>query len=331
METMLKRISSLLFSYVLMLFCACTDLSGVENDLKDLTNRVNSLEDVITLLKKAYDEGKKINTVVPTVENDGWVITFSENMSITVMNTNNSETLIKSIEEDGNNGVITLELRDGSKFKFNLDLSYPAGISVLIKNIRLTTQGSAKFEVNINPSNAASYDESSFLLNLVNKTRASYVTTPSNYKIELIEPIKNEDGEIQKGKYYVIIVDLGVDKNYLEYLTVVLSSKNGKGDNIYVSSDMFAVEWYNGDDFYDFMIGDVKGVFGDDNSIIVRLPKGTDVSSIKPIFKSNGTVSVAGKTQVSGVSSQNFTSSKEYIVTDANGKVKKYKVSVLLI
>lgn len=332
MDKIKTFLMTLFLVFVSCFLHSCTDLSGIESDVENLTNRVSSLENALALLKKAQEESKMIRSVESNSDGTGWVITFSDNQILTLLNGEYNGKLIKNIDEDKKNGVISLKLIDGSEFLFNLDVSYPTGISALTKNILVSSKGTAVMDVIVNPSNAYIDIESlqsSFSLNLANKTRASYLTTPSNYAIKQVEKVKGEDESGEDGKYRVTLEDLGKKKNYLEDITLVLSTKDGKGSDILISSDLVNIKWYNGDDFHDFMIGGVSGIWGD-NSITINLPKGTDVSQLCPTFCTNGTVYVGGKVQVSGVSKQNFTTAKEYVVYDAVWKERKYKVSVSL-
>lgn len=329
MKILLKKVGAILiFSF--FSFCACTDLSPIESDIENLNNRVTSLESALSQLKKAHAENKIISTITSTSSNNGWVITFTDQQSITVVNGANESSIIKSIVEDKEHGIITLTMQDGSVFIFNQYTTIPTSVSLLSRKVYLTKKGTCTFDFVVNPSNAVvnsdvNSDNSSIVLNIVGKSRGSYIETPTNFKIKSISADSEKDG--QKGLYHVVLEDLGNNNNYVESITLVIRAKNGKGEDIEISSDVITVEWRNGDDFYDFKIGECVGMF-DGNNVTVELPVGTVVTGLTPTFKTNGKVYVGGKLQISGVSVQNFSSPKEYSVTAANGSSTNYIVSV---
>ncbi len=71
---------------VTMESCKETDLSGIEADIKDLQGRVDALEAAVEALRAAYDDGKIISAVAPHPTKDGWLVTFSDNSTISLVN-----------------------------------------------------------------------------------------------------------------------------------------------------------------------------------------------------------------------------------------------------
>jgi len=64
-------------------------------------------------------------------------------------------------------------------------------------------------------------------------------------------------------------------------------------------------------------------------SITVTLTNGTDVTALTPNFVTTGKlVDVSGTFQTSGITSNNFTSSKTYVVTAEDWTTKSYTVTV---
>lgn len=320
-----KKLLCLVLSCI---FYSCTDISGLESDINNINDRVSSLENALAILNKAYSDNKLISTVVPTKSGDGWVITFNDNQSLTVVNGANNPTLIKSIVQNKEAGTVTITMQDGSVFCFGLSMTTPTSISVLAKKVYLNKSGECSFPIVINPSNARiNSDENNndvpLLLNLVNKTRATYISSPTNYKIKKIKGVDSE------GVYEVTIADLAKCANYVEDVTLVVRVDNNMEEEVLISSNILTIEWRNGEDFYDFKIGDRVGMF-DGTNIIVELPSGTKVTSLSPTFKTNGNVTVAGIPQISGLSTLDFSKSQEYSVTAADGTVTKYKVSIVL-
>lgn len=324
------RTGTFIICLFLVAFVSCTDLSGVENDLKDLTNRVNSLEDAVTLLKRAYNDGKIISSVTPTSSNNGYVLKFIDNQTITIANGANESSIIKSIDKNEEDGIITLVMADGTIFKFNLDVTFPTSIETITKQIYLPTKGIYTLSLIVNPSNAyintdVEGGKCSFVLNLISKSRASYVNESTSYKIQKVEKVNESEGV-----YDVIVEDSGLRSNYEEKITVVARTKNSNGEDINISSNIVDVEWCNGEDFYSFKIGDAHGSFTNKN-ITVQLPKGSAIKNLCPTFKTNGTVYVNGIEQVSGVSVQNFSSPVDYKVVAADGSQKIYTVFVQFV
>ena len=77
-----------------------------------------------------------------------------------------------------------------------------------------------------------------------------------------------------------------------------------------------------------FSILGQNGTIGTD-TITVKFPSGTGVSSLVPTFTISGTsVNIGGANQVSATTVNDFTSAKTYTVVAANGTTKNYTVSV---
>lgn len=79
-----------------------------------------------------------------------------------------------------------------------------------------------------------------------------------------------------------------------------------------------------------FSIGDSNGIISE-NTILVTVPYGTDLSSLVAIFTTvaNVPVTVVGIIQVSGVTANNFTNPLTYIVTNG-GASQNYAVTVAI-
>ncbi len=122
-NSIMRKAFHILLACVILLQYACTDLSGIEKDIDNLTNRVEQLEDAVIELQTAYNDGKIIKNVAPikTSQNGGWEITFSDNSSINIYNGDTGEqgiTPICQIDEYGywstsyNEGVTYTRLLD---------------------------------------------------------------------------------------------------------------------------------------------------------------------------------------------------------------------------
>ncbi len=96
-----------LFSSALLQSCK-EDLSGIEADIKDLQERVDALETAVEALRAAYEDGKIISSVAPHPTKDGWLVTFSDNSSISLTNGRDGAT-----GETGATGAAGSDGRDG--------------------------------------------------------------------------------------------------------------------------------------------------------------------------------------------------------------------------
>ncbi len=123
-----------LFVASALLLGSCTDLTDVENSIKDLQEdvaelqtQVTTLDEALNSLRTAYESGKTIQSVEPVTssEMEGWKITFTDGQSITIMSEYKPEALpdtglaIESIEQDPETNVVTIVLKDGRTFEFN--------------------------------------------------------------------------------------------------------------------------------------------------------------------------------------------------------------------
>lgn len=107
--------------------CKETDLSGIEADIKDLQGRVEALEVAVEALRAAYEDGKIISSVVPHPVKDGWLVTFSDNSSISLTNGRDGETgATGSDGRDGLDAVTPLLMIDTSGYWM---VSYDEGVS----------------------------------------------------------------------------------------------------------------------------------------------------------------------------------------------------------
>lgn len=263
--------SFLWIAMVCVLLGACTDLADVENDIKTLQGKVTKLEDAVSALQTAYEEGKVIRSIDALTEDEetGWRITFLDDTSITLLNGKagvdgingtdgtNGDTLISSVTKDTQTGTVTLVMADGTTFNFNLDVTYPTGIVLLTNELSINRIGIASFEFRINPSNAV-FDmdvengTSQIALDLVSNAASrsnavSYVTSPVNFKLIRIEPSVNENGEVKSGQYRAYVQDLDLSNEYSDKVALVLSTKDGAGNNIQLSSAVFTITLRNFD------------------------------------------------------------------------------------
>ena len=411
--------------------CACTDLTDVENNVKELQKTVNDLQEAVSALQLAYQNGKVIESVQPLNDNSetGWDITFSDGSSIRLENgkdgengengitpylmidvegywcvsydgghtfdkisdkngnfflsegqegisirvvinengyyayetyyasapdvtlstivtpyTSDTSHIISSIEKNEKNGLITLVMADNTSFTFNLDITYPTGIVLLTNNLSVGKNSVSVFEFRVNPSNAVfsldvKDDHPQLELDKIDiNTRTdapSYVTPPINYKLIKVEHSLNEKGEIKVGQYKAYIQDLGIASDYMEEVILVLSTKDGTGNSIQLSSSLLHISsGSGGNSFLSFGVSssvvgkfDALGISGKDVSVCV--PYGTDISNLVATFYTNGDkVFVDDVEQISGVTVNDFSTPIVYRIISKQNVAQEYKVTV---
>lgn len=223
--------------------------------------------------------------------------------SIKTPYTSNPAHVLQSIVEDQENGVITLTMADGTAFKFNLDVSYPSSIVLLTDHISVSGQEhTASFEFRINPSNSYInfvFDGSNpnIELDQISITRAgdadSYVTKPSNYKIIDVSPSFNESSERKVGQYTVKVSSESQDADGEEIVALVITTKDGRGNKIQISSTLMTVEYdTRHPQIYGISVAGIDAVKTDNDTFYVKLPYGTNTNSIQAEFSTNSAISV---------------------------------------
>jgi hypothetical protein len=294
---------------------------------------------------KDGQDGKEGISIRVTIDEAGYYVyeTYYASKSEEVLSTlvtpytSNKAATVSSIVKDERTHVITLLMADGSSFTFNLDVSYPTSIILLTNKISIEKNAIASFEFRVNPSNAV-FDidiaggTSQVALDKVSEsfTRAdasSYITTPINYRLTRIEKSLNEAGEVKVGQFKAFIEDLGLSENYNESVTLVLSVKDGSGNDIQLSSSLLEINLEGkGDSFLSFGFllpnsdSERKSLGTSGTSISVCLPYGTDISNLKATFTTNGgKVYVGNMKQLSGTTVNDFSSPITYRIVSKEG------------
>ena len=245
-----------------------------------------------------------------------------------------SSNSIKSITKDQYSGIITLVMADGSTYKFNLDVTFPTGIVVLAESVILPRGGETSFAFRVNPSNAIvdlnlTQDTPMFQLDMVlDEMTRSYVTEPEYYAIEKIEALSNEDGNIIEGQYIATIKDLGVSADYCQGAAVVLNTKDGKGEKMQVSSDIFKIMTPAKPQFTTFKINDSYAANLENEFISVKLPYGTDVKALRPYFVASEGVVKVNDVEVKPYTPIDFSSPVEFTIVGEDGSKFTYIISI---
>lgn len=200
------------------------------------------------------EEGKNIRMIVN--EEDFYVIqTYHESVPDIVIDeiitpyTANACCVFTSIIQDDKTHTVTVSLADGSEFKLSMHYVFPTSIALLNVNPLYLARGTqASVEFRINPSNALfemNGEACPIELDMVGtlKTRSSYVTTPSNYRLVRIEQVYDTKTEQMKtGQYRAIIEDTKKSLEYDEMAALVLNVKDANGDMVQVSSNAFEIK-----------------------------------------------------------------------------------------
>lgn len=103
----MKRFYVCLFLACGLLLAGCTNLDEVNERLDKVETKVNSLQE-------AFNNGKIISKIEALTEQNGWLITFTDNTTLTLVNS-----FFQSVQV--NNGYVTFEMADGTSFMFKMD------------------------------------------------------------------------------------------------------------------------------------------------------------------------------------------------------------------
>lgn len=116
-------------AFFLMLCCiilsyqGCTSLDEVNDRIDGVEKEIKNLQTALKQMQQAYEDGKLVKSYsrIGTTEgsNDGWIITFSDGTSITLLNG------FQSVEQD--HGYVIFTMQDGTSFTFKLydEMSVP--------------------------------------------------------------------------------------------------------------------------------------------------------------------------------------------------------------
>ncbi len=273
----------------------------------------------------------------------------------------NASMTISGIAENDILHIITITMADGTVFTFSKEYFCPTSIAILTTQCVNVSKGiAATVEFRVNPQSALfNYDTSSDSCQIqldkvgtaqinyapsasanklarVSSTDISYVTKPTAYQLTKVEQCYDEQGVLKKGQYKATIEDTGTGTDYNDLVTFVISTTDGSGNQLLVSSSAFQLK-YNNNVFTSFslkeknnspaVLKDVEATMSG-NNITISSPYITDVSHLCPSFTTNGTVYVGNTTQRSGVSEQDFTNPVTYKVVADNGEITYYTVTI---
>lgn len=256
--------------------------------------------------------------------------------TITTPYISNASSVLESIVEDEESGIITLTTADGTVFTFNLDVVYPTGIVVLTDMVGIEAGDTAKFEFRLNPSNARANfvvegDDANLQLDLLG-TRAtadSYVTVPKNYRITKVKASTDDNDNVKVGQYTATVTDLGKSSTYNENVALVLTTKDGRGQSVQISSHPFGIRVLE-EPVKSVKVGGVQAVRSD-NVFHAKITYGTDVTKLATVFETAAsvtsvTIKEGGSSDLSAV---NYKAAPVvFEVATSDGRVKEYTVVV---
>lgn len=137
---------------ILALFLfSCSGFDDVRSRLDHLEAEVRDLKTALFVLEQASKDGKIITTITP-IESEissGWIIVFTDGTSITILNGENGDSIIDSINLKG--GIATVSLSKGTTFMFYVFDNSPKILSFeflaednplqLIDDVKCTIEG----------------------------------------------------------------------------------------------------------------------------------------------------------------------------------------------
>jgi hypothetical protein len=258
---------------------------------------------------------------------------------------NKPGTIISSILEDAASRTITLTMADGSVFRFPRADRTPVSIVVVsAPEITLSARSEANIIFRVNPSDADfSYDLTSADCSIaidrtavLTRAATGYITTPTNYTLESVEPVYNENGMLMQGQYKAIIRDAGLSRSYDEMMSLVLTM-GGKDHPVQLSSSAVRVRFCsniitsfaflkedNGDCLAEDIYGKVTG-----NEILVTGPYFPDPSHLVARFETAAEqVFTAQGVQLSGFSANDFSVPVRYRLHSEGFEDTEYTVKV---
>lgn len=321
---------------VLLGLTSCQSLDDINDRLDKVEVEVSDLKSAVKALQDAYGQAKIIRTVTPLEDGThGWLITFTDNTQIKFV-----DGIVADVAKDEATGVITISLNDGRSFWFNTHYVCPTSIAILRTSPVTLSYGSRDtIEFRVNPSNASfkmSRDDCQIELDKVGevKTRSSYVTTPSYYKLVGVEQVCDEiTNEVKIGQYRAIIEDAQVCAEYNEMAALVMNVEDANGDKIQISSSAFEVKGHNYDNLP--MTGLPVVIINTPNAApIVSKEEWTD-ESLMTILNENLTIDFKGSLSVKGRGNSTWTFPKKPYALKLDTKSKilgmsKHKRFILL-
>lgn len=252
--------------------------------------------------------------------------------------TSDPSSIMQSIVEDDNTGVITLTLADGTSVCFNLDVTYPTGIVVLTDSVKMPPTGQATFEFRINPSNARfvpviNGEAANLQLDMVgSRAASSYVTEPQYYRLVSVERSVNSNGEIKAGQYTATVEENpDAPDVYSENVVVVLTTKDGRGDKIQLSSSLVEICTSPIPELISLKVGNVMAEEISDGVLQLKMPYGANVKTLNPVYKTNG-ARIELKDAQGGTNDArtlDLSSPVTLVAVSDEGRTKEYRVAVV--
>ncbi|MBD5279697.1 MAG: hypothetical protein HDS35_04055 [Bacteroides sp.] len=213
--------------------------------------------------------------------------------------------IVQSVVENQQDRVMVITMADGSVFPFSLDIQYPTGIVLLTDNVVISPEDKqTSFEFRLNPSNAYmnfayAGDNANLQLDMISTTRSetaeSFVTIPENYRIVDVVPSVNEDGKILVGQYTVTIEAYDTYTKGRDKVSLVLTTKDGKGNQVKLSSSLMTIEYGHIPYIGGINVADIDATRYDASTYYVKLPYDINASSLPVKFETKSNIIVGGQ------------------------------------
>lgn len=165
----------------------------------------------------------------------------------------NPSQIIQSIEQDDVRHTVTITLADGSQYEFAQAYTTPTGIALLTGNVLQLSYGAqVAVEFRVNPSNAlfdlnVNSPDCAIQLDCVGSVSraSSYVTPPTHFRLARVEQTYTDDGQPKQGQYRAIIEDSHTSEPYDDWVALVLTVPDARGELVQISSSAVEIKSFN--------------------------------------------------------------------------------------
>lgn len=216
------------FILALLIMClsGCQGLIEVQDNLADLTERVDGIEEQLNLLSEAFENGKIITDVKRTESGSvsGWTIVFSDNTSITV-----------SDGTDGADGITPL-LRINAEGNWEISYDYGVNFELLLDSDGnpVQSRGPESVSVRVVIDANGNYVLETYYESDPDKVIESITTPYSSNPYSAIESITKDpvSGTIvlamKDGETYTFNLDVKYPTSIVVLSETIILSKNGQ-------------------------------------------------------------------------------------------------------
>ncbi len=218
---------------------SCTNLDDVNSRIDNVENNVGQIVKTATDVNEAVEcvnyfksNGSILSLVKPWTSDvfQGYLCSFDDGSKLFL-----HDSVLTSYNTNEEEGICLLTLSNGEVLELPTKKVDVEGLVIIRTDpVVMEWNGEENFEIRVNPSNATfNYDISSpdcqITIDEARTKSASYISTPTGYKVVAITPSVNKDGEVLRGQFTVKVADNGYLGVYDTDATVVFSkSENDK-------------------------------------------------------------------------------------------------------